>query len=148
MTTVLQVRQRIEGILTANSIGVLSGNEITLAATTLPAGQVEIGPGRRTRESGSELRVSRDFQLWFFAAEITKPDDPATVEAALAVCDPWLDTIPDLFGKYRRLELNDGGIVADTLPMTDSGPVITPWKQKVYGAIRFTLPVILVRPIS
>lgn len=141
------VKARIEALADACVATLLTGEEQVLARSRLPAVEARPGAATNARNGAFGRLVTREWQLWFFGAEITTADDHEDTLAALEACYPYLEPIPDYFKDRPNLQdvNKTGGIVYGTSLMDDSGPRTSPYKGKEYAVIRFTFNVITQR---
>lgn len=143
MTTWNDVKTRATAMLTAMgtaAVGtVLTGAEEYLSS--LPAVEVRLGTDiTRTRPSAFSLTVTRDVFFVQYVQQIVDPMKKADVDSAWDACEAYVDTIPDWFLDYPRLEYGGTPIIAASGPMT-SGVRTEPVGTKAYAAVFHRLPV-------
>lgn len=142
-----QIKTRIETLADAVVTTLLSGSEAPFVVTTLPAVLARPGAATNQKNGAFGRLVTREWSLWLFVREIPNPPDDDDEIVALEACHPYLETVTDYFMLRPQLQDANGAnpLVYGTSLMDDSGPGVTNYKGKSYGAIRFTFNVITQR---
>lgn len=142
MTSVADTKARIEAILSDIPGINLIMSESTRLITALPAAEVVVRGATRQTIDSDRARVTRQFEIYLYVSLIGQPDNDAVFVDALEDCYPWIDTIADYFMARPRLERNDSGIVFGMNDISDSGALPAPYRDKIYAAVRWTIPII------
>lgn len=139
--SITTIKARIEALLD-DIPGITLITETTRLIPTLPAAEVVVRDATRQTIAARQVRVTRNFEIYLYVAQITQPENEAVLVDALEDCYTWVDTVADFFFQRPRLERNDSGIVFGTGEIQDSGALPAAYRGQAYAAVRWILPVI------
>ncbi len=141
-----QLRTRLEQIVDdIPSMGLLTGREEKLAATSLPASEVRRPAVVRKRMGVGQILVTLRYPVYVLVLALADSEKDAGIDTALDSCETWQDTIADYLEARQRLERNDTGLAFGMGEIEMSTPGISSYKELNVAGFIVTVPVTVIR---